>query len=93
MSVVVEIHNTGYIATRSEIIALIEHTLAGRIGDWHVSIIGSYDNDNWEMKVKGPEGFERTYTLVGSAREHEPDVIRSIVMRLLPTSAQKPSIS
>jgi hypothetical protein len=88
MPVVVEIHNTGHITTRSEIIALIEHTLAGRNGGWHVSIIGSYENDNWEMSVRGPQGFERMYTLVGSAREHEPDIIRSVLMRLLPVSSQ-----
>ena len=35
-----------------------------RIGD------SSRENDRWEMIVKGPNGFERSYTLVGSGGEH-----------------------
>ena len=59
--------NTGDTRTRGEIVALIEHMLSDRLGEWRVSIVGSRANDNWEMKVEGPEGFERSYSLVGSA--------------------------
>jgi len=49
-----------------------------------VSIMGSRTNDNWEMKVEGPNGFERSYALAGSAGEHEPMVIGNVLLKLLP---------
>jgi hypothetical protein len=64
--------------------ALVEHALSDRPGDWRVSIVGSRENDSWEMKVWGPNGFERSYTLAGSAGEHQPLVIASVLLRLLP---------
>jgi hypothetical protein len=46
-----------------------------------VSIVGSRESDGWEMKVLGPDGFERSYTLVGTAgasafndRERAPEI-------------------
>jgi hypothetical protein len=36
------------------------------------------------MKTLGPTEFERSYTLVGSAGEHQPLVIAKVLMRLLP---------
>jgi len=86
MAVVVEMQNTGNIAVRAEIVALIEHTLCDKPGEWRVSIVGSRGSDNWEMKVEGPKGFERIYTLVGSAGQHQPEVIRSVLLKLLPAS-------
>ena len=64
--------------------ALVEHALSDRPGDWRVSIVGSRENDSWEMKILGPNGFERSYTLVGSAGEHQPLVIANVLQRLLP---------
>jgi hypothetical protein len=84
MAVVIEMHNAGNVALRGEIGALVEHALCERPGEWRVSILGSRGSDNWEMKLEGPNGFERMYTLVGSAGQHQPDVIRSILVRLLP---------
>lgn len=63
---------------------VIEHLLADRPGDWRVSIVGSQANDRWEMKILGPNAFERSYTLEGSAGEHRPDTIRAILGRMLP---------
>ncbi len=64
MAVSVEMHHTGCVrAARAEIVAVIEHALADRRGDWRVSIVGSQANDRWEMKIAGPNGFERSYTL------------------------------
>jgi hypothetical protein len=83
MAVVVEMQNTGNIATRAEIVAQIEHALCEKPGDWRVSIVGSRASDNWEMKLEGPKGFERMYTLVGSADQHQPEVIRSVLVKLL----------
>ena len=86
MAARVEMQNTGDPRTRGEIAALIEHVLSDRPGEWHVSIIGSRANDSWEMKVEGPEGFERSYTLVGSAGEHQPIAIANLLGKLLPAS-------
>ena len=86
MAAKVEMQNTGDSRTRREIFAVIEHVLSDRRGEWHVSILGSRANDNWEMKVEGPEGFERSYTLVGSAGEHEPVATANLLGKLLPAS-------
>ena len=76
MTVQVEIHHTGsQPGERAEIAAVVEHALADRPGDWKVSIIGSQASDRWEMWVVGPNGFERSYALEGTAGEHEPKVI------------------
>ena len=84
MAVVLELHNTGDANVGSEIRALLEHALSDRPGDWRVSIAGSRGSDSWEMKVYGPNGFERSYTLVGNAGEHQPLVIANVLMRMLP---------
>jgi hypothetical protein len=83
MAVIVEMQNTGDLANRSEIIASIEHALCDEPGDWRILIIGSRGSDDWEIKVEGPRGFERRYTLSGSAGEHQPDMIRFVLLRLL----------
>jgi hypothetical protein len=69
MAVSLELHNTGDPSFGAEIQALVEHHLADRPGDWRVSIVGSRESDGWEMKVLGPNGFERSYTLVGTAAQ------------------------
>jgi len=85
MAVSVEMYHTGCVtAVRSEIVALIEHALADRPGDWRVSIIGSRGSDQWEMKIFGPKAFERSYTLEGAAGEHEPHVIGKLAARMVP---------
>ena len=85
MAVSIELHHTGCVpAVRSEIAAIIEHALSDRPGDWRVSIIGSQANDRWEMKIVGPNGFERSYTLDGSGGQHEPQVIGKLVARMVP---------
>ena len=86
MSARIEMQNTGDPRTRGEIVAVIEHVLSDRPGEWRVSIVGSRANDNWEMKVEGPEGFERSYSLAGSAGEHQPAAIGNLLGRLLPAS-------
>jgi len=35
------------------------------------------------MKVLGPNGFERLYTLVGNPGEHQPLMIGNVLLRLL----------
>jgi hypothetical protein len=68
------------------VVALVEHVLADRSGDWRVSIIASQGSDRWEMKIYGPNGFERSYTLEGTAGQHEPGVIATIVLKMVPKS-------
>jgi len=85
MAVSVEIHHTGSDpGQRAEIRAHIEHALSDRPGDWKVSIIGSQANDQWEMKLFGPNGFERTYMLEGTAGECEPQAIGKVVAKMVP---------
>ena len=86
MAVSLELHNTGDAEVGAEVRALIEHALSDRPGDWRVSIVGSRENDNWEMKILGPNEFERSYTLVGRAGEHRPVVIGNLVLKLLPAN-------
>ena len=88
MGVSVEMHHTGCVpSTVTEVKAVIEHVLADRAGDWWVSIIGSQANDRWELKILGPNGFERSYTLEGSAGEHEPQAIGRLAARVVSGAA------
>lgn len=86
MSVSTEFHNLGDTELCRDIVARVEHALSDRQGEWHVSIAGSRENENWEMKVEGPNGFERSYTLSGSAGEHTPDAILRLILQLIPAS-------
>src|SRR6266567_4381188 len=84
MAVTVEMQNTGDSDLKADVVASIEHALADRPGDWRVSMIGSQANDRWEMRIFGPNAFERSYTLEGSSGEHRPEMIRAAVGQLLP---------
>jgi hypothetical protein len=85
MSVLVELHNTGDATIRTEVQVIVEHVLSDRPGEWRVSIVGSRAKEDWEMKVEGPNGFERSYTLVGIAGEHQPMAIGNLLLKLLPS--------
>ncbi len=88
MALTIEIQNTGDSRAHREILAGVEHVLSDVTGEWRVSIVGSRANDNWEVKVEGPRGFERSHTLVGDAGEYQPEAIRNVLMKLLPASAR-----
>ena len=83
MGVTVELQKP-WRSSLEEIVARIEHALSDKPGDWRVSIGGSHGGENWEMKVEGPSGFERSYTLAGAAGQHEPDAICRLVLQLVP---------
>jgi len=83
MPVAVELQNTGDSRTQAELVAVIEHVLSDRPGAWQVSIIGSRASDNWEMRIDGPNGFQRSYTLVGAEGEHRPELVRSLLGKIL----------
>jgi hypothetical protein len=70
MAVVVEMHNTGDLELQRDVAAMVEHVLADRPGEWQVSIIGSQGSNMRELKIFGPNAFERSYTLEGSGCEH-----------------------
>jgi hypothetical protein len=89
MALSVELHNIGDPAAGSEVQALVEHALSDTPGDWRLSTIGSRENDRWEMKSEGPNGFERSYTLIGSAGQHQPLVIGNLLLKLLPAKASQ----
>jgi len=84
MAVTVEMHNTADADSRRDVIAMIEHVLSDRVGDWRVVIVGSQANDRWEMRITGPNAFERSYTLEGTLGQHEPSTVASIVAQMLP---------
>jgi hypothetical protein len=86
MAVIVEMHNTGDPELQRDIVARIEHVLSDRAGDWQVWIAGSQENDRWEMRINGPNSFERSYTLEGTAGEHEPQRIAALVVRMVPSA-------
>jgi hypothetical protein len=90
MAVSLELHNTGDPSIEPEVRALVEHHLSDRPGNWRVSIVGSRESDGWEMKVLGPNGFERSYTLSGNAGEHQALVIGNVLLRLLPVKLSRP---
>jgi hypothetical protein len=69
MGVTVELHDLGDAQLCRDITARIEHAFAKRGGDWRVSIVGSRASENWEIRVEGANGFERSYTMAGSAGE------------------------
>jgi hypothetical protein len=79
MAVAVEMHNIGDPELQRDVVAFVEHILSDRPGDWRVLIVGSQGSDRWEMKILGPNAFERSYTLEGSAGEHDPKRIAALV--------------
>ena len=84
MADLVEMHHTGDPELQRDVVAMVEHVLSDRSGDWRVTIIGTQASDRWEMTIYGPNAFERSYTLEGSAGGHEPRVIASLVSRMVP---------
>lgn len=84
MGVTVEMHNTDSELQR-DVVAMIEHVLADRAGNWRVEIVGSQGSDRWEMKITGPNAFERSYTLEGSLGQHEPTAVAGIIAQMLPS--------
>jgi hypothetical protein len=87
MGVIVELQNLGDARVSGEITAFIEHAFSAKSGEWQVSIAGSIGSENWEMRVEGPNGFERSYTLAGAAGEHEPETIHRLILQLVPATS------
>jgi len=85
MGVTIELQNLGDAELCREIVARIDHALSARSGEWRVSIAGSRASENWEMRVEGPNSFERSYTLAGMAGEHEPEAISRLILQLVPS--------
>ena len=83
MPVVVEMHNVGDLNLQRDVVAVVEHVLSGRMGDWRVLIVGSQASDRWEMKIFGPNAFERSYILERTAGEHAPQRIAALVSRIV----------
>ena len=86
MGVTIEPQNLGDAQLCRDITAYLEHGFSSRQGEWRVSIVGSRAAESWDLRVEGPNGFERSYTLSAAAGEHEPAAIRMLVLRLLPTA-------
>ena len=87
MGVTLELQNLGDAQLSRDIVASVEHALSDKPGEWRVSIAGSRATENWEMRVEGANGFERSYTLAAAAGEHEPEAIRRLILQLVPTGS------
>jgi len=86
MGVTVELQNLGDAQLCRDITVYLEHAFSRREGKWRVSITGSRAAENWDLRVEGPNGFERSYTLSAAAGEHAPSAIQTLVLRLLPSA-------
>ncbi|HXJ89248.1 MAG TPA: hypothetical protein VMS18_20695 [Candidatus Binatia bacterium] len=84
MPVTIETQNTGDATLQRDLVARIEHILADRPGDWRVVILGSKGSDRWDLKITGPNAFERSYTLEGDLGQHEPTTVAAIISKMLP---------
>ena len=87
MAVTIELQNLGDAQLCREITAWVEHVFSNREGVWYVSITGSRASETWELRIGGPNGFERSYSLASSSGEHEPQAIGNLVLKLLPPAA------
>ncbi len=83
MGVTIELQNLGDAELCREIAVGIEHALSEKAGEWRVSVAGSRETENWDLRVEGPNGFERTYTLSGAAGQHGPEAIRKMILQLV----------
>jgi hypothetical protein len=88
MGVAIELQNLGSAQLCREITVQVEHALSDRHGAWRVTIAGSRASENWEMRIDGPHGFERSYSLSGSAGEHQPEAIRRLIAQLVAPTVQ-----
>jgi hypothetical protein len=59
MGVTIELQSLGDAELCREIAVGIEHALGEKVGEWRVSVAGSRETENWDMRVEGPNGFER----------------------------------
>jgi len=74
----------GYPELQDRIGSAIEHVLVSHPGEWHVTIVGSQRSDAWEIKISGPDTFQRYYTLEGAFGYHDPEVIERVIARMVP---------
>jgi len=86
----VEDAKTVVLESQSYIVRRTNRSLATNLESGECPFIVSRTNDNWEMSIEGPKGFERSYTLAGSAGEHQPIVIGSLLLGLLPLNRPQP---
>ena len=84
MGITIELQNLGDAQLCRDITAYLEHAFSGRQGEWRVSIAGSRAAENWDLRLEGHNGFERSYTLSATAGEHELSAIRTLVLKLVP---------
>ena len=83
MPVTIEAQNTGDTNLQRDLAARIEQVFANRPGDWRIVILGSKASDRWDLKITGPNAFERSYTLEGALGQHEPIAVAAIICRML----------
>ena len=91
MPISIEMSAIGGPETQTAIEDVFRNVLGPLAGDWQASVIGSQQNDIWELKIRGPK-TDRRYKLYGTDGQHDPRFIRELLMEsFAPPSA--PSIS
>jgi hypothetical protein len=63
MGVTIELQNLGDAQLCRDITAHLEHAFSRRQGEWRISIAASRVAESWDLRVEGPNGFERSYAL------------------------------
>jgi hypothetical protein len=83
MGVTIELQNLGDAELCRDLTARLEHAFSDRAGEWRVTITGSRANAAWELRVEGPNAFERSYALADTSQQNPEGVCR-LVLQLLP---------
>ena len=72
MAVPVEMHDPGDPKVQRDVVAMVEHALSDRPGDWRVVIAGTEECDQWWLEIVGLKASERSYILEGVGGQHDP---------------------
>ena len=87
MGVTIELQNLGDAQLCGGITSLIEHAFAEPTRPLASVDCRIARERELGMRVEGPNGFERSYTLAGSSGEHEPDAVRRLILQLIPAGS------
>jgi hypothetical protein len=97
MPISIEMSAIGGSETQKVVEDVLRKTLGALTGEWQVSVIGSQQNDVWELKIRGPS-TQRRYKLYGTDGQHDPSYIHELLMEsfgspLAPSISLPPSVS
>ena len=91
MSISIQVSAIGGSETQTAVENVLRGALEALTGDWDVSVVGSQQNDVWELKIRGPN-TQRRYKLYRTDGQHDPSYIRELLTENF-SSPSAPSIS